>query len=228
MKVREKTMKQNLENYEEVLKTGTTIIGIVCEDAVVMGSESKATMGNLITSKDVKKIYKVDDRLAFAFAGGVGDGQYLLRIFRAETKIQKMRAGRAMTVKAASTMLTNIMRGTFFYAAPIISGYDNAGCHVFSADMMGGLAEHKDFFSYGSGSPFALGVLEDSYHENMSSEDGIDAVVRSLEAAKARDIGSGFGNQIVRIDENGYSDLTEDPAFSDIIAGKNANSRRSK
>jgi len=218
-------MRPNLDNYEEVLKSGTTIIGIVCKDAVVMGSESKATMGNLITSKDVKKIYEVDDHLAFSFAGGVGDGQYLLRVFKAETKIQKMRNGREMTVRAASTMLANIMRGTFFYAAPIISGYDKDGCHVYSSDMLGGLSKHKDFFSYGSGSPFALGVLEDSYHEGMTTEDGVNAVVRALEAAKARDIGSGFGNQIVKIDRDGYSDLTDDPKFADMVSGKNAGAR---
>jgi len=221
-------MRPNLDTYEEILHTGTTIIGVMCKDAVVMGGESKAVMGNLITSKDVKKIYQVDNHLGFSFAGGVGDGQYLLRIFRAETKIQKMRMGKEMTVKASSTMLANIMRGTFFYAAPIIAGWDDDGCHIYSADMVGGLAEHKDYFSYGSGSPFALGVLEDSFREGMKAEEGMDAVVRALEAAKARDIGSGFGNQVVQIDEKGFRDLTDDPSFMERVAGKKAKAKGAK
>jgi proteasome beta subunit len=72
----------------------------------------------------------------------------------------------------------------------IIAGYDDAP-RIYDLDAIGGVEEEKKFFSTGSGSPIALGVLEDNFKEGMSIEDGIKLAVRAIKSAIERDIGSG-------------------------------------
>ena len=54
-------------------KTGTTILGMVCKDGVIIATERRATMGTLIAHKATKKLYKIDEHMALATAGLVGD-----------------------------------------------------------------------------------------------------------------------------------------------------------
>ena len=46
------------EQLNKYLK-GTTTVGIVCKDGVVLGSDTRATMGYLIADKRAQKIYQV-------------------------------------------------------------------------------------------------------------------------------------------------------------------------
>ena len=70
-----------MENQQ---KTGTTTLGMVCKDCVIIAAESKVTMGYLITSKEFPKVYQIDDRMAMTISGGVGDAQNIIRVLKAE------------------------------------------------------------------------------------------------------------------------------------------------
>jgi proteasome beta subunit len=72
---------------EDLKKTGTTILGMVCKDGVVIATEHRATMGTLIAHKATKKLYQIDNHLALATAGLVGDLQVLSRYLKAETRL---------------------------------------------------------------------------------------------------------------------------------------------
>ena len=54
--------------HEKMMK-GTTTIGVVCSDGVVLGADSRATMGTYISSGEVRKVFKIDDNLAMTVAG---------------------------------------------------------------------------------------------------------------------------------------------------------------
>jgi len=146
------------------LKTGTTTIGIVYKDGVVMATEHRATMGNIIAHKDVRKLFKIDNNLGLTVAGLVGDAQVLARYIKAEVELYKMKKGAPMSVNSAATLLSNIMRGGggsygFYYVGLIMGGLDATGGHVYSLDSAGGYIR-DDYTSIGSGSPYAFGVLE--------------------------------------------------------------------
>ena len=179
----------------EIKKTGTTTVGIVCKDGVVLAAEKKSTMGYLVASKESEKIFPVDDHVAITISGASGDALTLVRYMKAECKLFSLENGRKITVKGASTLLANILqskRWTFFpyMVQLIIAGFDIAPS-IFTLDAIGSVEEEKKFFSTGSGSPVALGVLEDKYKDDISIDDGIDLGVRSIKAAIERDIGSG-------------------------------------
>ncbi|MBI2578738.1 MAG: archaeal proteasome endopeptidase complex subunit beta [Candidatus Aenigmarchaeota archaeon] len=174
-------------------KTGTTTLGLVCKDCVVIAADAKSTLGYLVSSKNSEKVYQIDDKLAVTTAGGAGDTQALIRIIRAEIKLYKLTRNNDITVKAASTLLANVLQSVRYYpymAMLIVGGADKEGFHVFSIDPVGGVEEDK-YTSTGSGSPIAYGVLEEGYKENMSREEGVRLAIRSIRAARERDIFSG-------------------------------------
>ncbi|MBU5575070.1 MAG: archaeal proteasome endopeptidase complex subunit beta [Candidatus Aenigmatarchaeota archaeon] len=196
---------------ENTLKTGTTTVGIIYKDGVVIGAESKSTLGYMVDSKVAKKIFKLDDHIGITIAGSVGDAQSLIRILRAQFKLYKLERG-PITLKAAATLLSNIMQGTKwmpYFNQLILAGYDNEGPHIYSFDPLGGFDTNDKFYSTGSGSPFAYGVLEANFKENMNMEEAISLVIKSIKSAIERDIASGGKEiSIAIIDKNGFKELS--------------------
>lgn len=178
----------------QVKKTGTTTVGLVCKDGVVLAAEKKSTMGYLVANKETEKIYQLDDHIAMTIAGLSADGQALVRYMKAELKLFSIENQREISVKSAATLLSNILHGSKFYpfyVQLIIAGFDSTGPSIYDLDPVGGAEEEKKFFSTGSGSPMALGVLEDSFKDGMSLEEGSKLAVRAIKAAIERDIASG-------------------------------------
>ncbi len=186
-------LKEELSKSVEVRKTGTTTIGMVCKDGVVLAAESKSTMGYLIASKESEKIMQLEDHIAMTIAGASGDAESLARYMKAELKLFAIENQRKISIKGAATLLANILQGSKYYpyyVQLIIAGYDT-GPRIFTLDPLGSVEEERKFFSTGSGSPFALGVLEDAYKEGMTAEETSKLAMRAIKSAIERDIGSG-------------------------------------
>ncbi len=191
---------------EKDLKKGTTTLGLVCTDGIVMATEMRATMGNLIGHKTTQKLFKISDNMALTVAGLVGDAQMLARWLSAEVKLYELKTGTTMSLRAASTLMANIMNGRRympFWVQLLLGGIDSEGGHVYSLDAAGGSIPDK-FQTTGSGSPFVYGVLEDRFIEDLSVEQGKELGVRALTAAMKRDSASGDGISMCVIDSNGY------------------------
>ena len=191
---------------EKDLKKGTTTLGLVCVDGIVMATEMRATMGNLIGHKTTQKLFKISDNMALTVAGLVGDAQMLARWLSAEVKLYELKTGTTMSLRAASTLMANIMNGRRympFWVQLLLGGIDSEGGHVYSLDAAGGSIPDK-FQTTGSGSPFVYGVLEDRFIEDLSVEQGKELGVRALTAAMKRDSASGDGISMCVIDSNGY------------------------
>lgn len=187
-------LREELSKSVEIRKTGTTTLGMVCKDGVVLAAESKSTMGYLIASKESEKIMQLEDHIAMTIAGASGDAESLARYMKAELKLFAIENQRKISVKGAATLLANMLQGSKYYpyyVQLIIAGYDVTGPRVFTLDPLGSSEEERKFFSTGSGSPFALGVLEDSFKEGISTEEGSKLAVRAIKSAIERDIGSG-------------------------------------
>jgi len=197
---------------EDVTKTGTTILGMVCKDGVVIATEHRATMGTLIAHKATKKLYQIDDHLAMATAGLVGDLQVLSRYLSAEMKLYKLKRDVEMPVQSAATLMANILNQRKFYpyyVQLILGGWDSAGGHVYSLDAAGGSIPDK-YTAGGSGSPYVFGVLEDSFKDDMTSNEGIDLALRAITAAMGRDSASGNGADVAVINEKEFKFIAED------------------
>lgn len=194
------------------LHTGTTTLGLLAKGAVILAADKKATMGYLVDSKVARKVYQLDDHIGLTIAGSVGDALAMVRLLKAQFKLYKLERG-PITIKAAATLMSNILQGSKwmpYYNQFIIAGYDSQGPQVYGMDLLGGWSAMDKYYSTGSGSPFAYGVLEAEYKDNITAEDAISLAIRAVKAAVERDIGSGGrGFTIAVIDGNGYRELSE-------------------
>ncbi|HJW97445.1 MAG TPA: archaeal proteasome endopeptidase complex subunit beta [archaeon] len=201
------------EHRIEKLKTGTTTVGLVCNGAVVLGAERKATMGYLVASKYTHKILPVDEHIAMTIAGLVGDAQALERYIKAELKLYRLSEERRINVDAAAHLVANILYARRFYpyyVQLLLGGYDNEP-RLYSLGADGSVLEEKEYFSTGSGSPMALGVLENTFKKGMNVEEAKRLVARSIHAAVKRDIASGgSGIDITVLDSRGIHEISDE------------------
>jgi len=197
---------------EDLKKTGTTTLGMVCKEGVVIATEQRATMGTLIAHKATKKLYKIDEHLALATAGLVGDLQVLARYLNAEANLYRLKRTVRMPVKSAATLMSNIMNQRKFapyYVQLILGGYDSTGGYVYSLDAAGGAIPDK-YTAGGSGSPYVFGVLEDNYKDDITADEGIDLAVRAITAAKNRDSASGGMISVAVITKEGFKEVPKE------------------
>jgi proteasome beta subunit len=193
------------------LSTGTTTIGMIGKDCVVLASDQRATMGFLIASKTAKKIYKVTDRIGATIAGSVSDAQSIMDLLAAYAKLFEIQRGRPIRVKALTRLLSNIMfrgRGTYMLGS-LVGGFDDEGAQVYYTDFVGSVIPDK-YVANGSGSPVALGVLESEYKEDLPKKKAIELAVRAIAAAIERDAATGNSILVSVIDKDGYQEVPKE------------------
>jgi proteasome beta subunit len=206
-----KNMAQNNAASQLVLK-GTTTIGVVCKDGVILASDTRVTMGYYVAHKAGKKVYQIDDHLGMTIAGTVADAQRVVDILTANAKLYKIKMNRPMPVNTAARLVANLLFSARYVPLAtqvLVGGVDTTGPHVYNLDPYGSLTEEK-FVSTGSGSPIAYGVLEDKYKENMPVQELLPIIVKAVNAAMKRDIASGDSYNVTVIDSNGYRELSKE------------------
>jgi len=191
---------------------GTTTIGVVCKDGVILASDTRVTMGFYVAHKHGKKIYKIDDHMAMTIAGTVADAQRTVDILTANAQLYKINMGRPMPISSAARLMSNLLFSVRYIPLAtqvLIGGVDDTGPHVFSIDPFGSLTEEK-CVATGSGSPIAYGVLEDKFREDMSVAEALPIIVRAVDSAMKRDAASGDSFNVAVVDANGYRELTDE------------------
>jgi len=194
-------------NNNDKLKTGTTTVGVICKDGLVMAADRRATAGNYIVDKTVTKVVKINDDIVLTMAGGVSDAQLLIKLIRAELQLRELKTNRKPTMKETanllSSMVYNNVRSTGGITHFLIGGKDSNGFHMYDIYMDGSMMEIQDFVSSGSGSVITWGVLETSYNKDQTVEEGVKLVVSSINAAIKRDSASGGGITLYTITDKG-------------------------
>ncbi|HEX9914489.1 MAG TPA: archaeal proteasome endopeptidase complex subunit beta [Candidatus Bathyarchaeia archaeon] len=193
---------------------GTTTLGVVCRDGVILGTDTRATMGTYVASKHAKKVYQITDNLAMTIAGGVAVAQKVVEILQVNSRLYELEKNRPILVKSAARLVSNLLFQNREVGMPLpmqalVGGFDETGPHVFNLDPYGSLMEEK-MVSTGSGSPFAYGVLEAEFKEDSSVQKMLPVVVRAVDAAMKRDIASGDSFDIVVIDGKGFRELSQE------------------
>jgi len=207
--------ENDVEAVDTETKTGTTIVAVTTEDGVVMGSDMRASLGGrVVSNKNVQKVEELQSNAALTISGSVGGAQSFIRTLQAETSLYDARKGENMSIHALATLASNLLRGgPFFRVVPLLSGVDDEGGHVYSLDPSGSRLS-DDYSAQGSGMMYALGVLEQEYHDDLSMDDGEQVAARAVKSAVERDTASGNGIHITKItrDEvsmDAYKDFEE-------------------
>jgi proteasome beta subunit len=194
----------------DTTKTGTTTLGLVCNGAVVVATDTRVTMGNYIAHHKGKKLHQIDHHLAMTVAGSVADAQNVIDIAKYYSAMYRLDHEKPIPVSSASRLLANVFFNQRYYpliAQIILAGYDETGPSLYNIDYFGALTNEK-YTSTGSGSPIVLGILEADYKEGMTVDDTVKLAVKGVTSAMKRDTYSGDSFDVAVIDKDGFRELT--------------------
>ena len=203
-------MEQELKN--SILKSGTTIIGVVCKDGVVMGSDRQTTAGNIVMSKNTQKSVILNEYLVISGTGNASDIEMQKKIIAAELRLKELKAKKRPTVKEAANLISIMTYRNIRYPSMIpsivgtlVGGYNEDGTtELYSIEPAGTAIKVDDYdANFGSGMPYVLGLLEREYDPNLDIKKGVDLVLSALKASTQRDTGSGFGVDVFTIKKDG-------------------------
>jgi proteasome beta subunit len=176
----------------------------------VLASEKRVSYGYLIVSKGGKKVFKITENIGAACAGLVSDMQILVREVNAYVNLFNLDVGRAVSVRAAAKLVSNLLfnrRMAPLITQTIVGGIDDEGPALYVLDVLGSLIPDK-YTVVGSGTEIAIGVLEESYREEMTVEEAKELVARSIKSAISRDIMSGDGIDFLVMTKEGSTEET--------------------
>src|SRR3990167_8382698 len=205
-------MEMDAELKNSILKTGTTILGIVCRDGVVMAADRQITMGHVVYRKDEKKVFTINDYLVVAGCGVAGDIQRVPKILTAELKLKELRSKSRPTVKHAASLLNNMSYSGIRQPSMIpqqagflLGGFNEDGTtELYTIEPAGSVIKVEDYdANFGSGMPYVLGLLERQYKKNMNVDDGVKLAVEALKSSTQRDVGSCYGIDVYVITKEG-------------------------
>jgi len=199
-------MDQDLKN--NILKSGTTIIGIVCKEGVVMASDRRATGGGIILSKNTQKTVKINDYLVVSGTGNASDIEMQKKIIAAELKLKELKSKKRPSVKEAANLIGMITYKSIRQPAMIpsivgtlVGGLNEDGtAELYTVEPAGTASKVEDFdANFGSGMPYVLGLLERQYKSDLTLKEGVELAIESLKSSTQRDTGSGNGIDVFTI-----------------------------
>ncbi|MEN7982282.1 MAG: proteasome subunit beta [Nanoarchaeota archaeon] len=215
------------EIKKNILKTGTTILGIVCRDGVVMASDRQITAGNLVVGKNYPKTILINDYLTISFTGMVSDAQRVPKLLVAELKLKELKSRTRPTVKQAANLLSSISyHGIRQHsmipqqAGFLLGGFNEDGSsELYTIEPAGSVVKVEDYdANFGSGMPYVLGLLERQYKKSIDVNEGIELAKEALKSSTQRDTASGYGIDVFTITKEGIKKVvtqTIEPEYKD-------------
>ena len=208
----DKDLKKN------ILSTGTSLVGIVCEGGIVMASDRKVTLGGqLVADKNFKKTRQINDYLVMSMAGTVSDAQVNSKLIRAQLNLKKLRDKKRPTVKESANFIStmkfqNIRRPAMIPAmvSNLVAGFDEDGGTVFyNITPDGAIVKVIDYDASGSGMPYIFGLLERQYKKNLTIKEAVDLAVEAIKSSSERDTASGSGIDVFTIKSDGIKHVVK-------------------
>jgi len=211
-------MDQNLKN--NILSTGTSLVGIVCKDGVVMAGDNKTTLGGqIVINKDSQKVEEINKYLLASGTGNASDIQLSKKIIRAQLKLKELKDKKRPSVKEAANMIATMSYNKIrqpsmipFGAGLMVGGLDEDGTSkLYSIGLDGSISQVSDYdANISSGMPYILGFLERQFKKNLTIEEGVELAKEAIKAASQRDTASGHGVDIFTITKEGIKQVSKE------------------
>ncbi|KAF8340141.1 20S proteasome subunit [Amanita rubescens] len=172
--------------------TGTTIVGCLFKDGIVLGADTRATEGDIVADKNCEKIHYITENIRCCGAGTAADTEFTTALISSNMELHSLSTGRKPRVVTAMTMLKQML---FRYqghigAALVLGGVDPTGPQLFTIHPHGS-TDKLPYVTMGSGSLAAMAVFESSWKPNMNREEALNLVKDAIFAGIFNDLGSG-------------------------------------
>lgn len=190
---------------KEKLKTGTTIVGVVGKESIILAADRRVTLaGRIIVHKKFHKILQINENLLVATTGSVSDAQLFVKYLRANLKLNELKRNKKNDIKESVNFLASILYGSARQFIPsivgfLVAGRDEKGVHLYEVGIDGSIVQHKDYVADGSGMMYATGTLEANYKKNIGNQEIIKLSVQAVNSAMQRDAASGNGIEAYQI-----------------------------
>lgn len=173
-------------------KTGTTIVGIIFKDGVILGADTRATEDTIVADKNCSKIHYLAKNMYCCGAGTAADTEMTTLSIASNLELLRLNTGRTVPVCTANRMLKQLLFRYQGYvsAALVLGGIDNTGPHLYSIHPYGS-TDKLPYTSMGSGSLAAMSVLESQWKPDLTEEEGKTVVRNAIAAGIFNDLGSG-------------------------------------
>ncbi|WP_329110120.1 proteasome subunit beta [Micromonospora sp. NBC_01699] len=187
----------------DIAPHATTIVAITSATGVVMAGDRRATMGNMISSRDIQKVHPADRHSLVGIAGTAGIGIEMMRLFQVELEHYEKIEGAVLSLDGKANRLASMIRGNLGAAMqglaviPLFAGFDLAVAdpakagRIFSFDVAGGPYEETGYDAIGSGSLFARSALKKRYRPGLSTDEVVRLAVEALYDAADDDTATG-------------------------------------
>ena len=215
-------MNENLT--KSFLETGTSLVGVVCKDGIVMGGDRRVTAGGrIVMSKDTQKVKQINDYLVASWTGNAADALLSEKIIAAELKLKELRTKSRPTVEEAANLIgmmvyRNIRTPSMIpsIVGILVAGFNEDGMtELYTIEPAGGVYKVNDYdANFSSGMPYILGLLEGEYNKDISVEEGVKLAEKALKASTQRDTASGNGIDIFTITKDGITHVVSEQIIS--------------
>jgi len=221
---------------------GTTVVASKFADGVIMAGDRRATSGNLIAHRTMRKVFAADRWSGVAIAGAAGPAMDMVKLFQLQLQHYEKVEGHALSLEGKANQLSQMLKGNLpaamqgMVVVPIFAGFDlhRGYGRLFAYDVTGGRYEEEDFVASGSGSLFARTAIKLGYSETNTRAQAVDLMIRALFVAADDDSATGGPDAVRRIfpiisviTERGYEELGEDEVadrFEAVLADQAARS----
>jgi proteasome beta subunit len=227
----------------EMTPHGTTIVAATYRGGVLMGGDRRATMGNLISQRDIEKVYPADSWSVIGIAGAAGIAIEMVKLYQVELEHYEKIEGLTLSLDGKANRLAQMIRGNLGAAlqglavVPLFAGFDLDAAEgaspgrIFSYDVTGGNYEERGYAAVGSGSLFAKNSLKKTWRSGLEAPAAVRTMVEALYDAADDDSATGGPDPVrrlypivYRVDPEGAVRLpdTEIAAVTDAIIAERA------
>lgn len=175
----------NLENQglpgPKMLKTGTTLCGIVFKDGVVLAADTRATEGSIVADKRCRKIHYMAPNMMCCGAGTAADTEAVTDMVSAQLALHRLESGKQSRVLEALTLLQEHLyrHQGHVSAALVLGGVDVEGPYLATIAPHGS-TDRLPYMTMGSGSIAAMAELEACYRDGLNVEEAKQLVASSI------------------------------------------------
>jgi len=203
---------------------GTTVVASRYGDGVVIAGDRRATAGNLISHREMRKVFPADRWSGVAIAGAAGPAMEMVKMFQLQLEHYEKVEGHPLSIDGKANQLSQMLRGNLpaamqgFVVVPLFAGFDRRRGYgrLYAYDVTGGRYEEEDFVASGSGSVFARTVIKMARRDDMDLDSAVDLMISALFAAADDDSATGGPDSmrgiypiVATINSGGYNEIDE-------------------
>ncbi len=185
---------------------GTTVLALVYDKGVLMAGDRLATEGSQVGTRDLEKVFRIDESCMMAIAGAAGPAVEMVRMFQLELEHFEKLDGEGLTFEGKANRLSFLLRQNLpaamqgLVVMPIFAGFDpdKGRGRIYKFDITGGRFREEDYYSTGSGGKDARTTLKKRIpHTRLTREAALAAAIEALVDAADEDRATG-GIDVVR------------------------------